>query len=57
MVGPGKVFKKESSQMSGKRYFELVFCKQSHFVHLLNRIYRKCVKYSFVSRDSKKAQK
>ena len=51
-------FQNRSSQTAGKSYFEFGISKQqSHAAHLSNRIYKKCVKYSFLSRDSQKAQK
>ena len=37
--------------MAGKRHFEFDFCKkESQFPNLVSRIYRKYIRYSFVSR-------
>ena len=57
MVRPENL-QNRSSQTTGKRCFEFVFCnQQSHIVDLLKIVYRKCVKYSFLSRDPQKVQK
>ena len=55
-LGPRKNFQASSSETAGKRYFKCDFYKsEMHFVNLLNKIYRRRVRYSFVSRVHYKA--
>ena len=50
MVRPGKIFKIEVLKRLENAILNLVSANnRGNFVNLLNRIYRKCVKYSFVS--------
>ena len=54
-LGLEKNLQNKGPRKAGKRYFEIGCCKcsislESYFIYLLRRVYRNCVRHSFISR-------